>query len=82
MLTFVAPKDGVFVRELHQDGAAAKSGRLRVGERILTVDGRECADLTQKEVVSTLRLEKEKARLSQAPRRKSLFCDDSNNLLL
>ena len=53
------------VTGLHPQGIAAKNGRIRVGDRILSVDGCICTGQTRQEVVSLLqRLTREQGTMT------------------
>jgi hypothetical protein len=53
------------VTGLHPQGIAAKNGRIRVGDRILSVDGYMCTGQTRQEVVSLLqRLTREQGTMT------------------
>lgn len=45
----------IFIYEIYKDGAVAKDGRLRVGDRILEVNGEDVTSSTHAESLQTLR---------------------------
>lgn len=46
---FVSLKSNILVHEVHSGGAAARDGRLQVGDRLLAVNGIDLREATQKD---------------------------------
>ncbi|XP_033123466.1 synaptojanin-2-binding protein-like [Anneissia japonica] len=42
---------GIFVTKIRDDGAAAKDGRLQLGDKILEINGKDMQDVVHKEAV-------------------------------
>lgn len=49
---YVKADKGIFVVKIHREGAAFNDGRLRVGDKILTINGLKMAGLRHEEVVA------------------------------
>jgi PDZ domain-containing secreted protein len=59
----VGDDPGIFVTSMRPDGAAAKDGRLKKGDRIISVNGRNIAKVTHEIAVNAFRVASEKVVL-------------------
>lgn len=53
-IAFERRDDGLLVESIHPDGAAAKSEKLKVGDKIIAVDGRSTEGKSVRQVVATI----------------------------
>lgn len=54
---------GIFIKNVIENGPADKSGKLKVGDRILAVDGTDIREATHETAVSTIKKAGEKLTL-------------------
>jgi protein scribble len=59
----VLPVEGVFISKINSSGAVRRDGRLKVGMRILEVNGQSLLGATHQEAVESLRLSANKLNL-------------------
>ncbi|XP_057369506.1 protein lap4-like [Daphnia carinata] len=53
-IPFGVDEPGIFISRVIPQGTAARSGRLRIGDRLLKINGNEVSDWTHHEVIRTL----------------------------
>jgi C-terminal processing protease CtpA/Prc len=54
LLTIQEGDAGIYVTGIVENGSAAQDGRLRVGDKILSVNGAPCISITHSEAVALL----------------------------
>ncbi|XP_030835107.1 tyrosine-protein phosphatase non-receptor type 13 isoform X4 [Strongylocentrotus purpuratus] len=57
-------KTSIFIKTVTQDGVASRDGRLKVGDRLLQVNGQSLVGMTQNKVITILRKSKGVVRLA------------------